>query len=205
MVANIVRKESPAKSESAAHSIDSTNEATSSLTPELVIALCGPIGSPLHEAATQVANTLREFNYKTETLRLSDLIRLNAEKTTASIDTSSKFKEIQSLINVGDELRKTYGNDVLAKVAIAKISGDRNKEFGTFEDVAAESQRPNDRKIRSQRICHVIDSIKNTSELDLLRLIYGDALFAVGLFSPLEVRRMNLERPESSPRMKSGS
>ncbi len=50
-------------------------------------------------------------------------------------------------------------------------------------------------KIRNQRICHVIDSVKNKAELDLLRLIYGDALFAVGVFSPLELRRANLERP----------
>ncbi len=195
MVTSIVRKESPVKSEDRSIRIDSTSEASSSLTPELVIALCGPIGSPLHEAATQVANTLREFNYRTEALRLSDLIRLNAEKTSTSIDTSSKFNEIQSLITVGDELRKTYGNDVLAKVAIAKISGDRSREFGSFEDIAAETRQPEAKRIKSQRICHVIDSIKNTSELDLLRLIYGDALFAVGLFSPLEVRRMNLERP----------
>ena len=34
--------------------VDSTFEATASLTPELVIALCGPIGSPLHEAAAQI-------------------------------------------------------------------------------------------------------------------------------------------------------
>jgi deoxycytidylate deaminase len=39
----------------------------------------------------------------------------------------------------------------------------------------------------------VIDSIKNKAELDLLRLIYGDALLAIGVFSPLEVRKKNLE------------
>lgn len=58
-------------------SVDSTFEATASLTPELVVALCGPIGSPLHETATQIKNALNEFGYRTEPIRLSELIRIN--------------------------------------------------------------------------------------------------------------------------------
>ena len=175
--------------------VDATGEAVGSLTPELVIALCGPIGSPLHEAATQIANTLREFNYQTETVRLSALIRLNAKKVGKAVDSASKFREIKSLIDIGDALREKYGRDVLAKLAIAKIGGDRSKHFGPFEDVVAEGKKGAGQRIRNQRICHVIDSIKNKAELDLLRLIYGDALFAVGVFSPLELRGVNLERP----------
>jgi deoxycytidylate deaminase len=175
--------------------VDSTGEATSSLTPELVIALCGPIGSPLHEAADQISNALAEYGYATEKIRLSNLIRLNATKT--AIDSSSKFAEIKSLIEAGDALRKQFGNDVLAKLAIAKIGGDRRKKHGDFEDEANELAKSASSRISAHRICHVIDSIKNDSELRLLRLIYGDALFAVGVFSPLEVRKRNLERPGS--------
>lgn len=176
-------------------SINATVEALSSITPELVIALCGPIGSPLHETARLIKNTLDEFNYQTETIRLSDLVRLNSNKVNLPLDTSSRYSEIRSLINVGDALRKKFGSDVLAKLAIAKIVADRAHRYGDFEDVAADADKPDDRKIQSHRICHVIDSIKNSAELDLLRLIYGDALFAVGVFSPLELRVVNLEKP----------
>lgn len=175
--------------------VNATTEAIGSLTPELVIALCGPIGSPLHETARQITNTLAEFNYQTETVRLSNLIRLNAKKVDLQIDTSSKFREVQSLIKIGDALREKYGKDVLAKLAIAKIGADRAHRYGVFEDVAAEAEKPEGRKIQRQRICHVIDSIKNSAELDLLRLIYGNALFAVGVFSPLELRVANLAKP----------
>jgi deoxycytidylate deaminase len=176
-------------------SVNSTGEAIGSLTPELVIALCGPIGSPLHETARQIKNTLAEFNYQTEIVRLSDLIRLNAKKVDLQVDTSSEFHKIQSLIKIGDALRENYGNDVLAKLAIAKIGADRTHRYGVFEDVAAESEKAASLKIQGQRICHVIDSIKNSAELDLLRLIYGEALFAVGVFSPLELRVANLAQP----------
>ncbi|MCA8003130.1 anti-phage dCTP deaminase [Burkholderia metallica] len=176
-----------------ARHVDATGEATASLTPELVIALCGPIGSPLHAAADQIANALNEYGYRTEKIRLSDFIRLNAKE--GQLDLTSKFTEIKSLIGVGDELRQTYNHDILAKLAIAKIGADRQKAFGPFKDVANEANAANGTRTREHRICHVIDSVKNSSELDLLRLVYGDALFALGIFSPLEVRQRNLERP----------
>lgn len=184
-----------APNKAAGHDVDATGEANASLTPELVIALCGPIGSPLHEASTQISNTLREFDYTTVDLRLSSFIRLNASLTSVEKGGSTKFEEIDFLIRVGDELRRSFGNDILAKVAIAKIGGDRSKKYGSFSDTSDEAHTEELRQIKGQRICHVIDSIKNSAELDLLRLIYGDALFAIGVFSPLEVRRKNLERP----------
>ena len=87
------------------------------------------------------------------------------------------------------------GNDVLATMSIAKIGADRTKTYGDFSDRANETETHPSRQIRAHRICHVIDSVKNSSELSLLRLIYGEALFAVGVFSPLEIRQKNLERP----------
>ncbi|MDN7178583.1 deaminase [Caballeronia sp. SEWSISQ10-4 2] len=190
--ANAVSANSTTKPQSD-EKVDSTAEATASLTPELVIALCGPIGSPIHETAKQIGNALSDYGYRTVDLRLSELIRLNADPS--KMDRSSCYHEIQSLISQGDRLREEFGNDILAKMAIAKVSGDRRKAFGEFKDRAEEANASGGRKIRTHRICHVIDSVKNSAELDLLRLVYGDALFAIGIFSPLEVRQKNLERP----------
>lgn len=176
-------------------SVDSTFEATASLTPELVVALCGPIGSPLHETATQIKNALNEFGYRTEPIRLSELIRINTDFVGISIDKTNRYSEIDTLIKAGDELRRQLGNDVLAKMAIAKIGADRRKSYGEFSDRANEGEKSPESQIRTHRICHVIDSVKNVDELKLLRLIYGEALIAVGVFSPVEIRKKNLERP----------
>lgn len=175
--------------------VDSTYEANSSLTPELVIALCGPIGSPLHETSDQISRTLSEFGYSTIQIRLSELIRLNAKLVNEDIDNSTRFTEINTLISAGDALRKSHGNDVLAKLAIAKIGADRTKKYGGFSDNANESNIELENQIRAHRICHTIDSVKNIDELKLLRLIYGEALLAIGVFSPLEIRNKNLSRP----------
>ncbi len=191
----IKHHEAATASVSSAKSVDSTFEATASLTPELVIALCGPIGSPLHETAVQIKNVLSEFGYLTEPIRLSELIRMNADIFGKPIDKASRYLEIDTLIKAGDELRRQRGNDVLAKMAIAKISADRRKSYGEFSDRANEGEKSPNELIQAHRICHIIDSVKNVDELKLFRLIYGEALFAIGVFSPVEIRRKNLERP----------
>ena len=192
---SIELKEAVTKTAAQAKLVDSTFEATASLTPELVVALCGPIGSPLHETATQIKNALNEFGYLTEPIRLSELIRINADVTKISIDEKNRYSEIDTLIQAGDELRRQLGNDILAKMAIAKIGADRMKSYGEFSDRANEGEKSPEKQIRTHRICHVIDSVKNADELKLLRLIYGEALFAIGVFSPIEIRKKNLERP----------
>ena len=189
----------PVSTKSTKRSIDSTSEVLASLTPELVVALCGPIGSPLHEVGDEFANALRGFGYQTEKIRLSQLISINAERVNIKIPKTSRFDEIKALISAGDELRKAYGNDVLAKFAIAKISGDRESNFGEFKDAVVETEAKDDMKISRQRVCHVIDSVKNKHELELLRHVYGDALLAVGVFSPMEVRIINMGSAATSP------
>ncbi len=175
-------------------SINATQEIKDSITPEIIIALCGPIGSPLHETAEQISASLNKYGYKTYDIRLSDLIRINAKSASIDIDESSNLSKFKSLISVGDKLREIYGSDVLAKLAIAKISAERTKNFGDFDDIVNESNKNDDDKIKNQKICHIIDSVKNASELDLLKSIYGKMLFSIGVFSPLEARRENLAK-----------
>lgn len=173
--------------------VDSTREATSSLTPELVIALCGPIGSPLHDASDRIGAEMASYGYRVEKIRLSDAIEVNAEKVGVVIQNGKRAQRISSLIKAGDALREKFGNDILAKMAISKISADRKTLFGGFNDKAAEERAAPESRITRHRICHVIDSIKNKAELELFRLIYGDALVSIGVFSPLESRLENLK------------
>ncbi|HDX8952860.1 TPA: hypothetical protein RQO14_000864 [Klebsiella michiganensis] len=177
--------------------INATQEIKDSVTPEIIIALCGPIGSPLHETAEQISFSLKKYGYKTYDIRLSDLIRINSKYTKINLDESTKLKKFKSLITVGDKLREIYGSDILAKLAIAKISAERKKNFGEFDDIVNESSKGEANKIKNQKICHIIDSVKNSSELELLKSIYGKMIFSIGVFSPLEARRENLSKINS--------
>ncbi len=151
-------------------------------TSELVIALCGPIGSPLHKVADTVKQCLEtEFGYgECRIIRLSRII----EEFRAKVSESSEHKRIEKLIELGDELRRDYGASVLAELAISKIVLDRER---VKDASGAKSYEP-------RRVCHIIDSIKNQEELDILRQVYRDMLYFVGVYSPLPAREKALEK-----------
>ena len=136
-------------------------------TSELVIALCGPIGSPLHDVATTLQETLTNtFGYeKCEVLRLSKIIEENHKLTTSKND----FERIEGLINGGNELRRKYGANVLAELAVNSIRLEREKY----------KNESGSERYETRRICHIIDSIKNQDELELLRTIYRDMLYVI--------------------------
>lgn len=171
----------------AAEIISGTRERLQSTnTSELVIALCGPIGSPIHNVADKIKKELdTEFRYdKCEIIRLSKII---VEHSVGAVipDKDREYERINELIRLGDVLREKYGNGILVELAIGKkIAVDREARKET-------SGAPN---YEPARVCHIIDSIKNQEELDMLRDVYGDMLYAIGVFSPMPVRQINLEK-----------
>lgn len=149
-------------------------------TDEMVIVLCGPIGTPLHYIASELERILRDrFAYQTTTIRLSAFI----QKYANNIPNKARYERVKHLIAEGDRLRKEHGGSVLAELAIREISLARNNRK---EAAGADRYEP-------ARVCHIIDSIKNQEELDILRLVYRDMLHCVGVVSPLDFRVKKLE------------
>lgn len=153
-------------------------------TSELVIALCGPMGSPLHNVADAIKDALLDkFAYdKCSVVRLSDFIRDHFKKVGEpnAIPAEPKSAKVEALIDCGDKMRDRFGASILADLAISEIRIDREKEG------KREGQYIN------RRVCHIIDSIKNQAELDLLREVYREVLYVVGVFSPLTVREQRM-------------
>lgn len=163
------------------------DEVAKTHTPELVIALCGPIGSPLHSVSRIISDMLREnFGYtECTTIRLSELIRQYACKLEPSmiIPEKPEFEKIQAQINAGNELRRLYGGSILAEFAIHEIRFERERyKISSHHDTHA-----------PRRVCHILDSIKNQEELDLLKTVYREMLYVVGVFSPLDQREDQLK------------
>lgn len=152
-------------------------------TEELVIALCGPIGSPLHEVAEKLREMLKSsFKYETCTIiRLSRFIQTHAEKAGKPIRQSPADRR-HDLIGLGDEMRRSYGHSVLAELAVHEIRIDRELNA---KDKTSGQYVP-------RRACHIIDSIKNQQELELLRTVYREALYVVGVFAPVATREASL-------------
>ncbi len=149
-------------------------------TDELVVGLCGPIGSPLHKVAMSFKEVLEQrYGYECTIVRLSAVI----EEMRGPLAETRRFDRIQKLIEAGNELRRQFGASVLADMAIGKIALEREKA----KKVA------NAPRYTNRRRCYIIDSIKNNNELEILRLVYRDMFHFVGVFAPLHVRQAELE------------
>jgi deoxycytidylate deaminase len=154
-------------------------------TSELVFALCGPIGSPIHTVAGVLKTLLEDrFEYECVAIKLSAFIEKFAPVISMHVDSNPRFKRVKSLINVGDALREKFGSGVLAELAIREISAARNRRK---EEAGTERFEP-------ARVCHIIDSVKNQEELDLLRLVYRDMLHCIGVGSPMSFREESLKK-----------
>jgi deoxycytidylate deaminase len=178
-----------AASKSASGSLFNTREELDSTrTTELVLALCGPIGSDIHKVGEKLQELLkRDFGYPyCEIIRLSEIIR---EQSKGAQIPTDEYEKLKRLIELGDELRQKHGNGVLAEIAVGKIAyARRQAERSTSQTTH-----------QARRVCHIIDSIKNQEELDILRAVYGDMVYFVGVFSSVEVRVKNLEKRPMTP------
>lgn len=150
------------------------------ITDELIVGLCAPVGTPVHKVAKEIQRLLRErYGYDCEIIRLSGLIEMHAGTAT----THSRYERIQDMIDKGNELRRKYGPSILADLAISRIAADRE----TSKEQAGSKQ------YARRRICYVIDSIKNEQELEILRHVYREMFYFVGVFAPVHVRQRELE------------
>lgn len=165
--------------------LNTTEMIASTHTEELVIALCGPIGSPLHGVGDAFRKMLIDsFGYTACTyIKLSTLIEEHAKTVGIVIPSSNGFARTEGLINAGNNLRTKYGNAILAELAINRIRIDRESHKTDTQSL----------KYAPRRIVHIVDSIKNKEELALLKLVYRDMLYAVGVFAPLQIRVANLK------------
>lgn len=151
---------------------------------EIIIGLCGAIGSGVKNLASTLEEQLISHNYQIERITISDLIKHHGEDLTFSGE-SDRYSKLQ---NRGDELRKKFSNNILAQYAIKQIALLRDSKFTRTDDTG--SLLPT----QTTKIAFVIDQLKHPSEIDLLREVYGSAFYQVGLLKTESERRRQLEK-----------
>lgn len=150
-------------------------------TDELIISLCGFIGTNIDNVAKTLKEIIeKDYEYHCEIKKLSDFIKSYSIKGNV-VKNISRYERYQKLIDGGNELRKQYGASVLTELVIQDIHFVRQEERG--EKTA----------FKSRKKCYIINSIKNQEELELLRLVYRDVHYLIGVFSSVEIREQNLQ------------
>jgi len=186
----------PAHRQLGAEKFDDQGSIEKSLTAEVVIALCGPLGTPLHEVADTFKTLLTSGDYSYDSV---EIIRLSHKIREAS-NIGATERSIKVLIEAGNRLRRKKGNAVLARMAIQQIALARaalqpkpdNSQAVLFDQTGKDTDVVT--PTVSRRVCHIIDSIKHIDELKLLRSVYGDMLHVVSVYTPIEKRIERLER-----------
>lgn len=169
-------------------------------TDELVIALVGAIGS----GVTTTSNILREilerdFGYTCNYIRVSTIIREMGAAIGETIpdQESPAHTRTMMLQAIGNALRKRNSNSYLAAKCIERIAVDRLSPPDGIQRGYAEAPsgtgEANLLPVNRRRV-HIIDSIKHTAEVEVLREVYGDTFWLFGVFAPETVREERLLR-----------
>ena len=147
---------------------------------ELVVAFAGPIGCGIASVINSFESALKAYGYEEiKQIKLSNLLteQLEAKKIlrrTAESGESAKYKRYRDLQDAGRELRRITKNQaVMAEYAI--------KEIAKAREAGSESQRLDVKQYSRRRVAYLIDQIKRPEEVALLRALYRNIFYLVGV------------------------
>ncbi len=170
---------------------DAGDEIRSRFSSELVLALSGPVGCGIQFIRDALQTALVAHGYTVVHVKVSSRFKKLAADlripdptggVTAECERISKFQDL------GNALRAELGDDLGAQIALSAIALDRTERH---PGVAVGDIKPG-------RVAYVIDQLKNPKEVSLLRDIYGNLFYLVGVLTGYERRKLNLTRSMSA-------
>ncbi len=156
--------------------------AETKLSPVLVLAVSGRIGSGATFVSDKLKSCLDMFGYATEIIKVSDLLKeppgqLATLPGLPPITGTRRPELMRSLQDRGDFYRKHHGIDILAGLCLHRI---------------AELLMENGQIRLDQRRAFIIDSLKHPGETRLFRQICGEAFLLIGVVASDLTRRDRL-------------
>jgi deoxycytidylate deaminase len=150
---------------------------------ELVIGLCGAIGSGVKNLKDSLFYNLKEHGYHVINIRLSELILEAVDE--ASSGELTGFERYDTLQNKGDELRNKFKNSIVAELAVRKISVSRTKHYGDNDSGLGALKV-------TEKVAYIVDQIKHPKEVELFREVYRNNFYMLGLLRTEDERRKKL-------------
>ena len=156
--------------------------------PEMVIGLCGPVGTDLRGVAEKLKNDLRAYRYESDIVRVSNFLRDRCtEDVLESVEKLNEDRRIDTFMNVGDYLRCETGTGAAIIPDIVTEVRRLRQNFLINEQCLDEYDQ-----IELYNHAFIINSLKHPEEINLLRHIYGEKFILISVVSPQSVRRSKL-------------
>jgi len=158
---------------------------------ELVIAFGGAVGCGLQKSVETVKEVLLIEGYEIEEIKVSDLILDAMKKSKIEVisDPRDKKARIINLQKAGNELRSTFNNEILAELVVTDISARRKiEQIAQIEkkgEVSSGEYTP-------PKTAFLINQLKHPDEVELLKTVYGDLFYLIGVLASEDVRKAAL-------------
>lgn len=143
---------------------------------ELVIGFVCAVGTEQKIVNDMLCERLNVFGYTTNEIHISTHI-IKDLFSFSNIDCTDEYRRISESMDAGNTIRfKSKENSILAMGAAAKINSSREKDDG------------DNLKYKSKN-AYIISSLKHPEEVKILRDIYTNGFFLIGIYSD-ESRRL---------------
>jgi deoxycytidylate deaminase len=183
-------KETPAKTNGQANgSVVGLLESRAS--KEFVIGVMGAVGCGLASIVTEFQVQLVKLGYQVVRVKMSTFIASQIQSQKVTVPTSDMDNRYLKYQTGGNELRRLYGHEIMAKYAINQIGRNRLAIDPDLKDLTKEPPR----------IAYIIDQIKHPDEVVLLRTVYRNNFYLVGVMSLEANRKTRLKDEGLTPEL----
>ncbi len=152
---------------------------------ELIIGLCGAIGSAITEVESELRLCLKDQGYIVEIIKISSLIpSIRKNPNLINLAGFQRYKELQK---AGNEIREKMGPNRLAQEVILEIIKRRRPHLEIIPETDELDHKT------TKKIAYIVNQLKNPSEVTLLQTIYQRNFYTVGVISTEQNRKSKLK------------
>lgn len=171
--------------------------------PEIVLGLVAPLGINIQSIEDYLIDALKYFNYQLIAKKLSESIKEISGVLNVELKNEPEDARIDSFMTAGNKAREHFGkNYILAAIAVAGIHKSRKEGYPApsiskiIDTLDSKIGRKNVTAIKELAIekrptpktVYLFNSLKHPDEVQLLRNIYGEGFFLLGINSSREKR-----------------
>jgi deoxycytidylate deaminase len=169
---------------------DSINIISSRQSKELIIGLCGPIGAGIKTLRKSLEKQLVSLGYQVEHIHMSGL--MDDIDIDEPLKTKGAYERYVQKQDQGDKLRLKFSHQILAEAVICNITktkqAAKEKSGGGVDDKF------------SGKVAYIVDQLKHPAEVELLRLVYQNNFYLIGVLRHESERKRNLRDEKISPK-----
>lgn len=138
---------------------------------ELIIGIVSAVGTEYTRVTGPLKDRLTGFGYEVEEIRVSSILPRPKEQI-------AEYDRIKHYMNSGDQLRKNSKNNAILAAGVAqKISDSRGENTG--------------------KKAYIVNSLKHPREVELLRKVYADGFYLIGIHADEKRRHKYLTEDKS--------